>query len=98
MPHASVDRCIFASKRTDPKSYTVRWIKYWLLQLKRELAASRVAADVREPQEVERFRFAETPFRTPPCRVSTKLDQACLVRMHRQPASPTPSRVPAHGS
>src|SRR6476469_4998963 len=32
-----VDRCIFASKRTDTNSYTVRWIKYWLLQLTRFL-------------------------------------------------------------
>jgi hypothetical protein len=40
---------------------------------------------VREPEEVERLRFTKTPLVTPSCRVSTELDQACLVRMHRQP-------------
>src|SRR5438445_7620114 len=52
---------------------------------KRERAPPSAAADVREPEEVERLRFTKTPLVTPSCRVSTELDQACLVRMHRQP-------------
>src|ERR1700693_3829803 len=52
---------------------------------KRDGPPPRAAADVREPEEVERLRFTKTPLLTPSCRVSTELDQTCLVRMHRQP-------------
>src|SRR5450755_1461454 len=38
--------------------------------LKRELSPPSAAADVREPEEVERLRFTKTPLVTPSCRVS----------------------------
>ena len=60
---------------------------------KRERASPRAATDVREPEEVERLRFTKTPLVTPSCRVSTELDQACLVRMHRQPELSMRARI-----
>src|SRR4029079_16986032 len=40
--------------------------------------------DVREPQEVERFRLTQPPRRTTFGRVASELDQPCLVRVKLQ--------------
>ncbi|HUX23899.1 MAG TPA: hypothetical protein VMV87_04710 [Burkholderiales bacterium] len=51
--------------------------------LERERTAPSAAADVREPKEVERLRFAKPSRGSPSCSVSPELDQAGLLRMHR---------------
>jgi hypothetical protein len=40
---------------------------------------------VRETQEVERLRFAQSALGTPSGRLSPELDQTCLLWMHGQP-------------
>jgi len=53
------------------------------LAVKQEEAAAGPPTDVREPQKVERLRFAKTAFFAIVGRMATKLDQTRLVRVQR---------------
>jgi len=51
--------------------------------MKQEEATTGATTDVREPQKVERLRFAKAAFLSIIGRMATELDEARLVRMQR---------------